>query len=85
MNSYTARADLATVTLAISGMTCEVCVETVRAALAAVKGVTDAKVTLQTNTAVVTYSPSQAKVSDLIKAVKNAKGMNPYSAKVQQD
>lgn len=85
MNSYTAKADLATVTLAISGMTCDVCVETVRAALAAVKGVTDAKVTLQTNTAVVTYSPSQAKVSDLIKAVKNAKGMNPYSAKVQQD
>jgi len=85
MNPYTAKAATATVTLAISGMTCEVCVETVRSALAAVNGVTDAKVSLETNLAVVTYSPATVKVDDLLKAVKNAKGMNPYSAKIRQD
>jgi copper ion binding protein len=85
MNPYTAKAETATVTLAISGMTCDVCVETVQTALAAVKGVTEATVSLQTHTAVVTYAPAAVKVTDLLKAVKNAKGMNPYSAKVQQD
>jgi len=85
MNAYTAEATSATVTLAVSGMTCDQCVETVRSALQAVKGVVDAKVSLDTKLAVVTYDPSKAKVKDLLAAVTNAKGMNPYSAVVQQD
>lgn len=83
MNAYTAKADSATVTLAVTGMTCEQCADTVRAALAGVSGVTDAKVDVTTNTAVVTYQPSKTKVKNLLDAVKNAKGMNAYSAKVQ--
>jgi copper chaperone CopZ len=84
MNPYTARAQSATVTLAITGMTCEVCVQTVQSALQAVNGVAEAKVSLDTNLAHVTYDPSRTKVKDLLNAVKNAKGMNPYSATVVQ-
>jgi copper chaperone CopZ len=55
----------------------------VRSALKAVKGVTRAKVSLEDREALVVYDPSQATVEDLIKAVKNAKGMHEYSAKVK--
>ena len=34
--------------------------------------------------AVVKYDPDVAKVEDLIKAVKNARGMNAYDAKVKK-
>ena len=54
-----------------------------RSALKAVKGVTRAKVSLEDHEALVVYDPSQATVEDLINAVKNAKGMHEYSAKVK--
>jgi copper chaperone CopZ len=56
----------------------------VQSALKAVKGVKEADVSLETHEAVVKYDPEQAKVEDLIKAVKNARGMNAYDAKVKQ-
>jgi hypothetical protein len=49
----------------------------------AVKGVTRAKVILSPPEALVTYDPSIAKVEDLIAAVGNAEGVNPYSATVK--
>ena len=55
-----------------------------QSALKAVKGVKEAKVSLETHEAVVKYDPEQAKVEDLIKAVKNARGMHAYDAKVKQ-
>jgi copper chaperone CopZ len=73
-----------TVTLTISGMTWGSCVATVQSALEAVKGVKEAKVSLQTHEAVVKYDPELAKVEDLIKAVKEARGMHSYDAKVKQ-
>jgi copper ion binding protein len=84
MNAYDAQAVSARVTLTITGMTCELCVESVRSALLAAKGVTEATVTLQPAEAVVTYDPSKTKVADLVGAVKKAKGMNRYSADVQK-
>jgi copper chaperone CopZ len=56
----------------------------VQSALKAVKGVKEANVSLETHEAVVKYDPEQAKVEDLIKAVKNARGMHAYDAKVKQ-
>jgi len=58
-------------------------VATVQSALEAVKGVKEAKVSLETHEAVVKYDPEQAMVEDLIKAVKNACGMHAYDAKVK--
>jgi hypothetical protein len=46
--------------------------------------VKEANVLLETHEAVVKYDPEQAKVEDLIKAVKNARGMHAYDAKVKQ-
>jgi copper chaperone CopZ len=56
----------------------------VQSALQSVKGVKEAKVSLETHEAVVKYNPQQVKVEDLIKAVKNARGMHAYDAKVKQ-
>ena len=53
-------------------------------ALQSVKGVKEAKVSLEKNEAVVTYDPDVAKVEDLIKAVKGASGMHPYDAKIKK-
>jgi copper chaperone CopZ len=46
----------------------------VRSALLSVKGVTRAKVTFETQEALVTYNPAQATIEDLIKAVNSADG-----------
>jgi copper chaperone CopZ len=56
----------------------------VQSALESVKGVREAKVSLESKEAVVKYDPDVVKVDDLIKAVKTARGMNPYDAKVKQ-
>jgi len=56
----------------------------VQSALQSVKGVKEAKVSLEKNEAVVTYDPDVAKVEDLIKAVKGASGMHPYDAKIKK-
>jgi copper chaperone CopZ len=56
----------------------------VQAALKGVKGVTQVDVSLEKKEAVVKYDPDVAKVEDLIKAVKNARGMSAYDAKVKK-
>ena len=55
-----------------------------RSALESVKGVKEAMVSLETKEAVVKYDPEVAKVEDLIKAVKEARGMHSYDAKVKK-
>jgi len=56
----------------------------VQSALEAVKGVRDVNVSLETKEAVVKCDPDVVKVEDLIKAVKNARGMSSYDAKVKK-
>jgi len=56
----------------------------VRSALEEVKGVKEVNVSLEKKEAVVKYDPDVVKVEDLIKAVKNARGMNSYDAKVKK-
>ena len=55
-----------------------------QSALEAVKGVKEVNVSLEAKEAVVKYDPDVVKVEDLIKAVKNARGMNSYDAKVKK-
>jgi copper chaperone CopZ len=57
----------------------------VRSALEEVKGVKEVTVSLENKEAIVKYDPDVAKVEDLIKAVKKARGMNPYDAKVKKE
>ncbi len=59
--------------------------DAVQSALKSVKGVKEAKVSLKDGEAVVTYDPDKTKVEDLIKAVKDARGMNAYDAKVKEE
>jgi copper chaperone CopZ len=56
----------------------------VQSALESVKGVKEAKVSLENQEAVVKYDPEKVKVEDLIKAVKNAHGMSSYDASVKK-
>jgi copper chaperone CopZ len=72
------------VRLNINGMICEDCAERIRAALLNVKGVADAKVSLEAKQALVIYQSAQLKADDLLEAVKKARGMNQYSAVLQQ-
>ncbi len=55
-----------------------------QSALKSVKGVKEATVSFENHEAVVKYDPDQAKIEDLIKAVKDAKGMAMFSAKVKK-
>ena len=55
-----------------------------QSALESVKGVKEAKVSLENQEAVVKYDPDLVKVEDLIKAVKDAHGMASYEAKVKK-
>jgi len=56
----------------------------VQAALQQVKGVNDAKVSYDDKEAVVKYDPGACKVDDLLKAVREAKGMSKYDATVKR-
>jgi copper chaperone CopZ len=56
----------------------------VQSALEAVKGVKEVNVSLEKKEAMVKYDPDVVKVEDLIKAVKEARGMNPYDTKVKK-
>lgn len=56
-----------------------------QSALESVKGVKEAKVSLDSGEAVVKYDPSKAKAEDLVKAVRNAHGMGSYDAKVKKE
>lgn len=55
-----------------------------QSALEAVKGVQEVNVSLEKKEAVVKYDPDVVKIEDLIKAVKNARGMASYDAKVKK-
>ena len=55
-----------------------------QSALEAVKGVKEVNVSMETKEAVVKYDDDVAKIDDLIQAVKNARGMNPYNAKIKK-
>ena len=55
-----------------------------RSALLGVKGVTRARVTLESLETVVTYDPREATVQDLIAAVDAAQGPRPYKARVKE-
>lgn len=55
-----------------------------RSALESVKGVKAAKVSLEKAEAEVKYDPAVVKIEDLIKAVRDAKGMSSYDAKVKK-
>jgi copper chaperone CopZ len=57
----------------------------VQSALEAVKGVKEVSISLEKKEAVVKYDSDVVKVEELIKAVKNARGMNPYDAKVKKE
>ena len=54
-----------------------------QSALEAVKGVKEVNVSLEKKEAVVKYDPDAVKVEDLIKAVKEARGMHSYDARVK--
>ena len=56
-----------------------------QSALEAVKGVKEVTVSLENKEAVVKYDADVVKVEDLINAVKNARGMSPYDAKVKKE
>lgn len=56
-----------------------------QSALAKVKGVKDARVSFEDREAVVTYDADAVKPEDLIKAVREAKGMHQYDARVKQE
>jgi copper chaperone len=57
----------------------------VRSALEDVKGVKQVDVSLEKKEAVVKYDPDIVKVEGLIKAVREARGMNSYDAKVKKE
>lgn len=55
-----------------------------QSALEEVKGVKEVKVSLSSEEAVVKYDDAVVKVEDLIKAVKSARGMSAYDAKIKK-
>lgn len=61
-----------TATLKIGGMTCASCQKHVGEALRGVPGVASASVDLVFHRASVTYDPQQAKVEDLVEAVRKS-------------
>jgi Cu+-exporting ATPase len=73
MNTATATATLpATLDLGVGGMTCASCVNRVERALKKVPGVTEATVNLATESARVTYAPSDEMEAQLRRAVRGA-------------
>jgi len=61
-----------TVTLAVKGMFCDLCMPTVKKALGKVPGVIETKVDFGTQTAVVTFDAAKTDVAALTKATTNA-------------
>lgn len=60
---------MASLTLAVEGMTCNHCVQTVTEALEGVTGVQGVQVSLEAGRAEVEFDPKQAQVEDLVHAV----------------
>ncbi|MBX5436682.1 MAG: heavy-metal-associated domain-containing protein [Alicyclobacillaceae bacterium] len=63
---------MATATIMVKGMTCSGCVNSVTKALKGVKGVQEANVDLQAQTATVTFDESQTSVAQLKQAIEEA-------------
>ena len=61
-----------TITLGISGMTCNGCVKSVTRVLTELTGVTKAEVSLETKNAVVAFDPGSLGVDQLRRAVEEA-------------
>ena len=61
-----------TVTLDVQNMTCELCPVTVKKALEHAPGVSSARIDFANKTALVTYDPDAANVSELVKSTTNA-------------
>ncbi len=61
-----------TAVLDVQNMTCSMCPITVKKALEAVPGVTDAKVDLSQKTATVRFDPDKVGIATLVKATTNA-------------
>jgi Cu+-exporting ATPase len=68
--------------LAIGGMTCPHCAQTVEKAIKAVPGVVKSQVNLPNATASVDYDPERAKVADLLKSIRSS-GYTPGTAKLR--
>jgi len=63
--------DIKVVDLAISGMTCASCVNTVETRVKKIQGVNNISVNLMTEKARITYDPKQTKVEDLITSIES--------------
>ena len=59
-------------TLSIKGMSCQMCVKHVTKALAALDGVTEVQVSLESNSADVTFDPAVVTMTDFKSAVAEA-------------
>ena len=72
-----------TVTLNVSGMSCQSCAGTVEKALNKVDGVKEAKVDLKQNKATIIFASAKTSISSLIKAVSDA-GFDASNGKATQ-
>lgn len=79
-NQEEAVAQQKTVKLALSGMHCEGCVNTIQKSLAKTEGVISNSVSLEDSVAVVSYDPAKADEQKLILAVENV----GYKARLMQ-
>jgi len=61
-----------TVTLSVTGMTCEACPITIKKALNKVEGVEHIAVNLEKKEALITFDDAKTTVEALLKAIKNA-------------
>ncbi len=74
-------AKMETVSLAVSGMTCEIgCAKTIQSKLSKKKGVTDAKVVFADSIATVVFDANVTSKKDLISFVNSIAGGNLYTA-----
>jgi len=73
---------MATLSLAIDGMTCVHCTKRVQVALRRVHGVSRARVNLMENLAMIDYDPAQTSTATLLKAVRE-EGFAPGPAKLR--
>ncbi|RMD92567.1 MAG: copper-translocating P-type ATPase, partial [Calditrichaeota bacterium] len=69
---YDVKKQIQKVTIRIGGMHCAGCVNTVERALKSVQGVTEARVNLATEKAIVSFDPALVSLDDLKKAVENS-------------
>jgi Cu+-exporting ATPase len=69
---YDVRTPEARLTLAVSGMSCQACVQKITKSLRGLEGVSQANVSLSSDSATVRYDPDRVTLDDLITAVEDA-------------